>query len=83
MSLDKVQAIKKYATRDASYADRVSLGFAVALAHLGESLGEDHDVLHEIDVLEGLTSNSSTKESAQFKRPPLSWTPDLGPLAKV
>jgi hypothetical protein len=71
LSLDEVRAIKKYATRDASYADRVSLGFAVALAHLGEVLGGEHDVLHEIGVLEGLASNSSTKESTQFKRPPL------------
>jgi hypothetical protein len=71
LSLDEVRAIKKYATRDAVYADRVSLGFAVALAHLGEALGEDHEVLHEIDVLEGFASNSSAKESTQFKRPPL------------
>jgi hypothetical protein len=71
LSLGEVRAIKKYATRDASYADRVSLGFAVALAHLGEVLGGEHDVLHEMDVLEGLASNSSTKESTQFKRPPL------------
>ena len=75
LSLDEVRSIKKYTTRDASYAVRVSLGFAVALAHLGEVLGEDHHVLHEINVLEGLASNSSTKESAQFRRPPLhpSW----------
>jgi hypothetical protein len=71
LSLDEVRSIKKYTTRDASYAVRVSLGFAVALAHLGEVLGEDHHVLHEINVLEGLASNSSTKESAQFRRPPL------------
>ena len=71
LSLDEVRAIKKYATRDAAYADRVSLGFAFALARLGEALGEDHDVLHEINVLEALASNSSTKESTQFKHPPL------------
>jgi hypothetical protein len=53
LSLDEVRSIKKYTTRDASYAVRVSLGFAVALAHLGEVLGEDHHVLHEINVLEG------------------------------
>jgi hypothetical protein len=70
-SLDEVQAIKRYVTRDASYADRVSLGFAVALARLGEARGEDHDVLHEIDVLEGIASHSLTKEPAQFRRPPL------------
>ncbi len=71
LSLDEVRAIKKCATGDAGYADRVSLGFAFALARLGEVLGEDHDVLHEMDVLEGLASNSSTKESTQFKYPPL------------
>ena len=71
LSLDDVRAIKKYATRDAPYFDRVSVGFAVALAHLRETLGEDHHVLHEIDVLEGLAANSSTKESEQFRRPPL------------
>jgi len=71
LSLDQVRAIKRHATRDAAYADRVSLGFAVALAQLGEALGEDLDVLHEIDTLEGLASSSSTKESTQFKHPPL------------
>jgi hypothetical protein len=70
-SLDEVRAIKIYATRNASYVDRVSLGLAVTLARLGEAGGEDHDVLHEIDVLEGLASNSSTKQAAQFRRPPL------------
>ena len=71
LSLDEVRAIKRYATRNASYVDRVSLGFAVALARLREARGEDDDVLHEIDVLEGLASHSSTKEAAQFRRPPL------------
>ena len=71
LSLDEVGAIKKCATRNAAYADRVSLGFAFALAQLGEAVGEDHAVLHEISVLEGLASNSSTKEFTQFKHPPL------------
>ena len=71
LSLDEVRAIKKCATGDAAYADRVSLGFAFALARLGEALGEDHDVFHEMNVLEGLASNSSTKEFTQFKHPPL------------
>jgi hypothetical protein len=71
LSLDEVRAIKKYATCDAVYADRMSLGFAFALARLGGALGEDHEVLHEIDVLEGLASNSSTKQSTQFEHLPL------------
>jgi hypothetical protein len=71
LSLDEVRTLKKAATRNAPYADRVSLGFAIALACLEEELGEDHHVLHEIDVLEGLALHSSTKESAQFRRPPL------------
>ena len=71
LSLDEVRAIKKCATGDAAYADRVSLGFTFALARLREALGEDDDVLHEMNVLEGLASYSSTKESTQFKHPPL------------
>jgi hypothetical protein len=71
LTLDQVAAIKRYATRGASYADRVSLGFAVALDRLGKQLGEDHDVCCEIDALEGLSPHSSTKRPTQFKRPPL------------
>jgi len=71
LSMDQVRAIKRHATRDAVYADRVSLGFAVALAQLGEALGDDLDVLHEIATLEGLASYSSTKKPEQFNRPPL------------
>lgn len=71
LSLDEAREIKKQATHDAVYADSVSLGFALALSHLGEKRGEDRDVLHEIDVLEGFASNSSTKEPEQFKRRPL------------
>jgi hypothetical protein len=71
LSMDQVKAIKRAATRDAPYADRVSLGFAVALDALRKQLREDYDVLREIDVLEGLSSNSSTKKPTQFERPPL------------
>jgi hypothetical protein len=71
LSLDEAEEIKKYATRDAAYAGRVSLGFALALACLGETHGEDRHVLHEFDVREGLTSNSSTRKSEQIKRLPL------------
>ena len=56
LSLDEEREIKKHATHGAVYADRVSLGFAIALAQLGEKRGEDRDVLREIDVLEGLAS---------------------------
>jgi hypothetical protein len=71
LSLDQVKAIKRATTCDAPYADRVSLGFAVALDRLGKALGEHYDVIREIDVLEGLASNSSTKPPAPFRRPPL------------
>lgn len=71
LSLDEVKVIERRVTGDAPYAERVSLGFAVSLACLGTERGEDHHVLHEINVLEGLASNSSTKEPTQFRRPPL------------
>jgi hypothetical protein len=71
LSMDEVRTFKKCATRDGSYAERVSLGFALALAQVGGPLGEDHHVLHEIDVLEGLASNSSTKPATPFQYPPL------------
>jgi hypothetical protein len=58
-------------THGASYANRISFGFIVRLAQCGEWTGEDRSVLHEIDVLERLAPNSSTKEATQFKRPPL------------
>lgn len=70
-SLDEVRAFKKDATCNASYANRVSLGFAMALVQLEGTQGENHCVLHEINVLEGLAPPSSTKEPTQFKRPPL------------
>src|SRR5271154_4593855 len=71
LSMDQVKAIKRTATGDARYADRVSLGFAVALDAPRKQLRKDYDVLCEIDVLEGLSSNSSTKKPSQFERPPL------------
>jgi hypothetical protein len=71
LTLEQVVAIKRYATRGAPYADRVSLGFAVALDRLGKQFGEDYDVSREIDALEGLSPHSSTKRPTQFKRPPL------------
>jgi hypothetical protein len=49
----------------------VSLGFAFALDRLGKQFGEDHDVLGEIDVIEGLSVKSATRNPEQFKRPPL------------
>ncbi|QXX75027.1 hypothetical protein [Methylovirgula sp. HY1] len=71
LSLDEVRSIKEQVTHGASYAGRISIGFAIRLIQLREKFGEDHQVLHEIDVLEGLARNSySTKEATQF-RPPL------------
>jgi hypothetical protein len=71
LTLDQVTAIKRDVTRGASYADRVSLGFAIALDGIRRQLREDDYVLREIDVLEGLSSHSSTKIPEQFKKPPL------------
>ena len=71
LSMDQVTAVKRAATHEAPYADRVSLGFAIALSGIGKLRGEDYDILHEISVLEGFSSNSSTKDAAQFKKPPL------------
>jgi hypothetical protein len=66
-SLEEVQNIKANVTHGASYAYRISFAFIVRLAQCGE----DRSVLHEIDVLERIAPNSSTKEATQFKRPPL------------
>ena len=63
----EVRSIKLYVTRGAAYADQVSLGFAIRLSQLGEELAEDHIVLRELDVLEGIASNSSTKAATQFE----------------
>ena len=66
----EVRSIKLYVTRGAAYADQVSLGFAIRLSQLGEELAEDHIVLRELDVLEGIASNSSTKAATQFEERP-------------
>jgi hypothetical protein len=71
LSLDQVRNIKEYVTHKAPYASRVSLGFAVGLAQLDEKFREGLDILRELDALEGLIPNSSTKEAAPLKWPPL------------
>jgi hypothetical protein len=70
-TLDQVRNIKINIAYGASYADRMSLGFAARLLQVKQDLGEDHAILHEIAVLEGIAPNSATKEAEQFKRPPL------------
>lgn len=70
-TLDEIRAIKKAIAYDAPYAERISLGFAFQLFTIKQSLGEDHVVLREIDVLEGVAVGTSTKEAERFKRAPL------------
>ena len=70
LSRDQVRAIKETVTHGASYAERISLGFALAVFQLGQEFAEDHHILHEVDVLEGVALHSVTKEATQF-RPPL------------
>lgn len=71
LSLEEISTIKHCSVRGASYADRISLGFAFQLAQLQRDFGEECAVLNEIEVLEGITRNSVTKPASQFKRPPL------------
>ena len=71
LSLDQVRNIKEYVTHKAPYASRVSLGFAVGLAQLDEKFREGLDILRELDAVEELIPNSSTKEAAPLKWPPL------------
>ncbi len=70
LSRDQVRAIKETLTHGASYAERISLSFALAVFQLGQDFAEDRHVLHEVDVLEGVAQHSVTKEAEQF-RPPL------------
>lgn len=70
MTRDEMAAFKRLVTGEASYADRVSLGFALRLAIFRQQTGNDHDVLFEIQHLEQGTA-TTTKPAAQFKHAPL------------
>jgi hypothetical protein len=48
MTQDEVRAFKRLVTGGASFADRVSLGFAMQLAWLNQTNREGLDVLFEI-----------------------------------
>jgi hypothetical protein len=70
MTLDEVTAFKQLVTGDASFADRISLGFAIRLAWLHQKTGDDRGVLFEIQHLEqGVPT--TTKPAEQFKHAPL------------
>lgn len=70
MTLDEVTAFKRLVTGDASFADRISLGFAMRLAWLNQTSRDDQDVLFEIQHLEhGVPT--TTKPAEQFKHAPL------------
>lgn len=71
LSLEEISTIKHCLVDGASYADRISLGFAFQLAQIQRHFGEERVVLNEIEVLEGITGNSMTKHASQFKHPPL------------
>ena len=70
ITLGEVTSFKQLVTGDASFADRVSLGFAMQLAWLNQTNREDLDVLFEIQHLEqGIPT--TTKPAKQFKHAPL------------
>jgi hypothetical protein len=66
---DEVLRLKQIVADGAPYAARLSLGLTVRLLQLREESREDRNVLHEINVLEGIQTNSSTKDAAQFRKP--------------
>ncbi|MGB7100327.1 MAG: hypothetical protein WBD95_16400 [Xanthobacteraceae bacterium] len=70
-SSDEQHAIKWGVTSGRSYADRISLAFAMRLFMVKTGLREDHLILDEMDYLEGLRSHSKTKREEQFRYPPL------------
>jgi len=71
LSSQQVKAFKECVTCNAPYASRISLGFAYDLASLNKLFRETPDILRELDSLEGITPNISTKPAAQFEHPPL------------
>ena len=67
ITLGEVTSSKRLVTGDASFADRVSLGFAMQLAWLNQANREDLDVLFQIQHLEqGIPT--TTKPAKQFRR---------------
>ena len=70
MTLDEVTAFKRLVTGDASFADRISLGFAMQLVWLQQTTRDDQGALLEIQHLEqGVPT--TTKPAEQFKHKPL------------
>jgi hypothetical protein len=65
------RAIKKGILEDRPYHDRVSIGFALRLLQVRQSLKEDHLILDEVDSLEGIGLGTKTKAAEQFRYPPL------------
>jgi hypothetical protein len=73
LSLEQIRAFKEYVTCNARYASRMSLGFAYDLADRDRRFREAHEILRQLDNLEGILpiAHSSTKEAKKFKHAPL------------
>ncbi|MCA3626157.1 MAG: hypothetical protein IOC49_02855 [Methylobacterium sp.] len=70
MSIDEINALKRAATGDAAFADRLSFALVVRFAQLQNQSGDYESVLDEIRYLEsGIPT--STKPATQFRYPPL------------
>lgn len=68
LTLDQVAQLKLELLRGAPYASRVSFGLAMRLMR---HPNERQAVLREIDALEGLRPETTTKPAEQFKHAPL------------
>lgn len=68
---EQLREIKRQATDDRPYADRISLGFTLHLVQAWTMLREGHHILDVIDVLEGLRKRPGSRPESQFRHPPL------------
>lgn len=76
-TFEEVAEIKRRATMERPYADRVSIALAFRLlGHFGK-MPEQFEILLELDCLEGLRQSSRTKPAKPFRKPPLSEYPLL------
>jgi hypothetical protein len=64
-----IDELKPVALKDRKYLERVSCAFIIRM--LTVVPGETHEILDEIDYLEGLTTRSLTKPESCFKSPAL------------
>ncbi|HNS56981.1 MAG TPA: hypothetical protein PKO34_08000 [Smithellaceae bacterium] len=65
---DQIKKFKQEATRGKPYAERISLALAIRMVSTQVDI---FSILDEIDYLEGIRSNSRTKNATQFSHPPL------------